>query len=298
MKLLLIVSLLITGQVFSQTEDSDKYIEFKNKLSGVKYADFQFNQTQLDIMIHQENQLSAYDINGMREFLIEDLKLNGVVITPDQRNDVAKNTSSICDVVNVNWNISDFISDFMAVGRRTITFNFTFCDNSKYTFTSDMNVNGNTRDYKKAFKKALSKKIANPFQYDSTSTLILKRNEIVISEDSLKNVLGKKAYKKDIEGIFQLFKSETNTNPYKIGIIEIAGNYKIVYLGGLFTTKDWSEGELKGALTPTMSKSSFLCKWVTALKSLENATITSIDINTFDINYSNTKSTDRYIRVY
>jgi len=267
------------------------------KISGVKYADFGLSKAQEEIFINNSNSGDALILVGIRNYL-KDLGLD-VIITEAQRSEAVKLSKSQCDYVRVRYDIGEFKSKFGAIGNYPFSFNFEFCDNSVYSFNSNLSVNGLT-NYSFLIKSTCAYYFPLKKKYDQAQKLKIEINPIVLSKSVFNNYLDTAISKKAIEGIYQLFSSDSYTSKYTIGIYFQNDTLKIVYFDGADFSEDWKEGELKGYLFSTLSENDYLVKWYSLDKVLIDGSVSFTSKNAFEFK-SNTlgydKGIDKFVRI-
>jgi hypothetical protein len=269
----------------------------KKKISGVRFADLRFTKAQEQLFLSNASSPDAQLLLGIVNYLKKDLGLL-VIVTQEQRIEALKNAKSRCDLVFFDYDIGQFKSSFAAIGTIPFSFSFSFCDKSKYTFTTKLNVSGLTILSNKTRATCYSE-FACTRKFDINKKMSVQKNPSLISLTDFTKYLDTSLTKLPIEGIFQLFSSSNNTSKYKLGICNMKDTLKIIYFDGADFSEDWAEGELKGYLTKTNSDSHFFAKWNNLDKSTIDAALTLINPNSFELKSSDiyTPMDDKYVRL-
>jgi len=222
---------------------------FADKLSNsnVKYIDYGFNKEQETALIN--NPQFADLFFQFSEYMKSNFGILGAIVTDNQRTEVYSNANSICEVLAVNLVLSDFQSQLMAVGYYDLTTTLQFCDKISYEFKTQLNVNGNTRNFSRPLKRGLDKVI--PFKPNPN------RQENLLSIESGENLIDLRdaiAYFKGdeikaIEGVYELI-SKSNRMPVKqFGIKRHNDSYQIFHVANFYMDEDWDFGEIRGELS-------------------------------------------------
>ena len=270
----------------------------KRNITGVKYVDFGFSNAQEQMVLNNLNSLDAQVLIGFVNYIKMDLGLQAIV-TSEQRKEMLKTATSSCDIVRFNYDFGEFNSKFMALGTYPLTFSFTFCNKSKYTFKTKLHVDGLT-NYAKRTRETCAFEFINKGKYDITERKEIKKNPTIVTESEFSKYLDTTLIKLPLEGIYQLFSSVNNTSKYKVGIFNTNDTLKVIYFGGADFKDDWVNGELKGFLIRTTSENDFFAKWVSLDKSQMDASITFLNSNSFVLKSSdifNPIQEDKYIRI-
>jgi hypothetical protein len=269
----------------------------QDKISGVKFVDLGLSKAQEVFFINNSNSGDALILKGVIDYLKE-IGLT-VVVTQEQRDEIVKLSKSQCDYVNVTYNIGEFVSKFGAIGNYPFNFSFKFCDNSIYSFSTKISVNGLT-NYSFLIKNTCNEYFPIKRKYNIEKRLKFANNEVIISSSDFSKYLDDSTAKKNIEGIYQLFSSDANTSKYSIGIYNSKDTLKVIYFNGTDFLDDWKEGEFKGYLISTLSESDYIVKWVSINKTILDGSITFVNKNAFEfksITWGYNKGVDKFIRI-
>ena len=138
----LISLVILPSFINAQEVEKQKLATLYSRIPIVKYVDLGLTKTGIDYLVSRgvnENQ----DLIVLKEFI----KVNfgwDLIVTEEQRKDAYSNSSSICNIVGLKWEIGTFASDVGAYGHYPITIQFDFCDGTSLHFDFQMNVNGFT----------------------------------------------------------------------------------------------------------------------------------------------------------
>lgn len=270
----------------------------KKKITGVKYVDFGFSSAQEQMILNNVSSLDAQVLIGFVNYVKMDLRLIPIV-TAEQRKELSNLVTSSCDIVRFNYEFGEFNSKLIAIGNYPLTFTFTFCDKSTYSFKTKMYVDGLTVYHKRA-RETCAFEFINKNKYDISQRISVKKSTQIITESQFNKYLDTSSHKLPIEGIYQLFSTANNTSKYKVGVFNSNDTLKVIYFDGANFKEDWIEGELKGYLTKTSSENDFFAKWISLDKSQIDATITFTNNNAFILKSSdiyNPIQEDKYVRV-
>lgn len=310
LSLLVILFLLIykgeSQNLYMKDSEEEKVLDtLKQKLTGIKYVRLFVNddvvQSYKNIIGNAASSKDLEVVNGFVDYVREDLN-KGFVMTEEQKKQANMLSSSLCDFVNVVYEIGVFKRDLGAIGSYPLTVYFVFCDGSQYKFKKIVGVSGTT-DYRKVFRNAFSsiinlkstKKIK--YDYKESNRLTLKNNPIVIDYKSFNYYLDTCKTLQKSEGVYELFSTENQTPNYKLGIYNDNGILKLICLDAAEFKLDWKDGELKGILTKTKSESDYLLIYYNGSKIESKGTISFINENSFNLTTKDLKGTDRYIRI-
>lgn len=303
---LIIISLLlnITIVALSQKKSDlkkqhERMIDtLKKKITGVKYVDFGFTNAQETMILNNVSSLDAQVLIGFVNYVKMDLGLKAIV-TAEQRKELSKLATSACDIVRFNYDFGEFNSKLIAIGNYPLTFSFTFCDRSTYSFKTKMHVDGLTIYHKRA-RETCAFEFINKNKYDITQRINLQKSIPIITQNQFIKYFDSSSHKNPFEGVYQLFSSVNNTSKYKLAIFNSNDTLKVIYFEGANFKDDWQDGELKGYLMNTNSANDFFAKWISLDKTQIDASITFIDKNAFILKSSdiyNPIQEDKYIRI-
>ena len=282
-----------------QEKEHERMLDtLEHKISGVKYADFRFSTAQENIIINNSNSGDAIILNAIVNYLKTDLGLS-VIVTKEQRDESIKLAKTQCDYVQVNYELGQFKSTFMAVGSYPFKFSFVFCDKSQYSFETRLNVNGLT-NYNQLIRNTCKYNFPIKRKYSEENKLKIPSNSFIISLNDFTKYLDSEVKKKPIEGLFQMFNSNVSTSKYKLGIYSQNDSLKIVYFDGADFSEDWREGESKGYLFSTLSENDFILKYFALDKKFLDGSLTLLNNNSFEIRFTTigkTTDLDKYVRI-
>ena len=280
--------IILSIQSFSQEVEKQKLMYLYSKLAQVKYADLLLSKTSVDYIVSRGTK-EAQDLVVLSNFLREDIGLRELIITEDQRKTDYLNCESVCDVVFVSWNIGNFQSDLVAIGRYPVNMKFSFCDGIDIDFSFDINVNGYTYNLGNAFKRALIKNIGRPDQLMPSEAFGLKKNDIVIDQNGLEEYFKSQKIKNKIEGIYKLYSGTSINSIDKVAIIEKDNKLLIVNLENTFFNKDWEYGEIRGEIQKTASERFYFGKLSNLMKSYLDISISNSNDGLLEIEFVKTK---------
>lgn len=274
--------------------------ELQEGLAGVKFGTIIQSDALEKFMIENTQNPEIKAFIGVFDYLKTEIRLSHVAITKQQNEEIKKLGKSTCDYVWIDINIGEFKSDFMAVGKMVGAFiEYGFCDKSYYrVMMPPISVNGNTNIEKK-YKKEFTTRYFHAWDYNEKYKKKLIKNEIVISKEPFEEYLTKSDTLKYYEGVFKVLSSNVDVSQYEIGVYNKDGKIRIIYFSGADFSNDWSEGELKGILTPTMSNEDFLLEWFSADKQSLKGSLSFSNKNAFSIKTTNNNvmSEVKYIRI-
>jgi len=297
MKKIILFCLLtfISSSIFSQSNPEDlKLKELYAKLKYTNYADLNITKTGIDLLFANGSK-EAQDIIAIKDFATEMLGLKGVILSPEQRQQVYNESNSICEIVNITWNIGSFNSELGAVGAYPFEIGFYFCDSTYYKFQFNLNVTGLTTTIAKPMKKAFFRHLSEPATYIDNQTnkpkydvivnpLKLKSTGTIYPLDKLNEFLSKKNDLDNIEGTYEVYSSINPTSIKKMALIKSNNNYLIVVLENSYFKNDWSYGEIRGELIPTSSNKLMVGKYLALNKmSKKNISFNSINESLIEI---------------
>lgn len=282
-KILTFIALCFTLVGYSQFDSSNstKLGILFNKLRHIKYADFQQGENGVKYLISRGANENV-DIIAFRQFVIEELKLEGVIFTKEQRNQVYNNCNSISEIVDLTWYIGAFKSDIGAYGKYPCNIQFSFADGTVYKFYFSINFSGSTTvELSKAILRSLRKNIDNPNEGGNDYIMKVPSSEVIYTKSELNNLLDTKKDKNKIEGIYQLFSGTASMA--KIGIIKKDDKYLVLQVENKYFKNDWKYGEIRGMLTPTASSKLFTGTFKDVMKKDYDVNLTVSDDNQIEV---------------
>jgi len=262
----------------------------------VKYVDLGLTKTGIDYLVSRgvnENQ----DLIVLKEFI----KVNfgwDLIVTEEQRKDAYSNSSSICNIVGLKWEIGTFASDVGAYGHYPITIQFDFCDGTSLHFDFQMNVNGFTYSYTNTLKRALAKNLANPLISINPDNLLIKQNKILLPNQDLDELLKNKVEKSEIEGVYKLYSNTTISSINKVAIIKSDDKFYILNIESLYFIDDWQYGEIRGELMPTASDKFMIGKLSSAQKKDIDISLNIVSKGLIEIENQITKDKLTFVKLF
>ncbi|HEV8506472.1 MAG TPA: hypothetical protein VGQ53_13765 [Chitinophagaceae bacterium] len=267
----------------------------KDKLSGVKYATFNLTEAQENFFAENSESTEAQILQGITSYLKSDLGME-VLVTRAARQQLRKlSNPSACDYALVGYRVRDVKSSFPA-GKFSFTLSIKFCDESRYSFETELSFNVLT-DYVDLIRKVCVSHFPISREYDEKKKSILPKGPFIISQRDFEKYLDSGKVKKPIEGIYQLSYSENGTPKYKIGIYNHNDTLKIVYFGEEILNKNWIEGEIKGYLASKKSESVYIGQWIGIGKIKYTASLHFLDDISFEMSSSQLDGKDKYVRI-
>jgi len=249
------------------------------KLRSVKYADLGINETAMKALISRGTSESL-DILAIKLFFFEDLKLMGTIITEEDREIVYSNCNSVTEIVNVNWQIGSFKSDFGAIGSHSMTIEFSFADKTRYRFNFPINVSGSTQ-MNNAIRRSLRKNIGEFYVKGEPLKIDFKRGEVIYTEDDLAKYFDNQDNKLKIEGVYKLIKG--NGSIEKLAIAQKNGKIYFLNIKNKYFVDDWNYGEIRGIIEPTLARTIFTGTYLLIDKQEQQITLTVKEDNIIEI---------------
>lgn len=277
------------GQISEPTLQSNSSLSFNNFLSGVNYIEV---LTTDEMLKHIENKPSSGDamiLKGVMRYLQE---MNFDDIGFSSKFEVSQ-LPSLCDkaFVDIRYYANDsFINDF------TVT--FISCDEEWWQFKSSTSIIiSNLETIEEKVYKKLKKTIGlHKPVYNKQYRRELSSEKTKWTETELKDYF--KINKTDpVEGIYEKTSSTRQISRYKIGVIKINNDYRIVYLGGAQNYEDWIEGEIKADLILTATPSFFKLKWRMANKALNEGPYATFETGLMNVTWPD-REKELYIKLF
>jgi S1-C subfamily serine protease len=263
------------SQHFEVNYQSNKYLKFPDFIEGVKYAFILLNDKTINEINTNTNGPLANAIYGIVNYY-EELGFKNV--TWGKTPNFSINFDSFCDqvVITPSWRIeNNTIMDFK------LTYNT--CNNDIFEFIYPKNVKINSVTnissiYKNiCFKLYGFKRIYNSNKRLSLPIELTSWNESELIEHFTKNGTD------EIEGIYESINQNNLKPKYKIGIIKIEDQYKVIYLTGAINEQDWKEGEIKAKLIETATPYLYKADWKMANKKENENTYISFEKNLLNL---------------
>lgn len=236
------------------------------------------------------------DLEAILDYLKEEYNAP-VATTAETREVLFSASNSICNIVNVGWEIGSFKSNIGAVGKYPMKIRFFYCDQSFLEYEFPVNVNGYTYDLKMAILRALKKNIP---QYEVLKKLkeinvnkdisVLKRDAL----DSLKKQLPIDSL--EIAGVYKLISSSTFSSLSQIGIFKINDNLNIINIENSAYKDDWKIGQVIGTIHRTASSKYFIGTYKGIVGGELEISILS-DSNIIELTYTKSKESRKFIKV-
>jgi hypothetical protein len=280
--IIVLLLLIISSNSYSQFDSSKmtKLDIFHSKLNLVNYADLRLNDDAKKYIISRGID-AVPDIIAIKQFILEDLKLYGVVVTSEDREIAYLNSTSVTEIVFVSWKMGVFNSELGAIGNYPFEIEFTFADNSSYSFSFPVNVSGLTMSFPKAILRGLRKTITTPEYKKLPYTYTFPKGDLVFTNAELEDYLKAGNIKNEVEGVYQLFTGSASFN--KLAIVKKDGKFYLVNVENKYFNSDWSVGELKGILEPTLSPKLFTGKMKNIIKEYFDITLSVSGENMIEI---------------
>lgn len=292
----MLFGIFLNSLSYSQFDSSkmNKLDIFHSKLNMVNYADLRLNDDAKKYIISRGVD-AVPDIIAIKQFLLEDLKLYGVVVTSEDREIAYLNSTSITEIVFVSWSMGVFNSELGAIGNYPFTIQFTFADNSSYSFSFPVNVSGLTMSFPKAILRGLRKTISTPEYKKIPYSYTLPKGDLVFTNAELENYLKAGTIKHEVEGVYQLFTGSASIN--KLAIVKKDGKFYLVNIDNKYFNTDWSEGELRGILEPTLSPKLFTGKMKNIAKEYNDITLFVSGENMLEITTNLSKEKFVFVKI-
>jgi hypothetical protein len=292
----LISLVILPSFINAQEVEKQKLATLYSRIPIVKYVDLGLTKTGIDYLVSRgvnENQ----DLIVLKEFI----KVNfgwDLIVTEEQRKDAYSNSSSICNIVGLKWEIGTFASDVGAYGHYPITIQFDFCDGTSLHFDFQMNVNGFTYSYTNTLKRALAKNLANPLISINPDNLLIKQNKILLPNQDLDELLKNKVEKSEIEGVYKLYSNTTISSINKVAIIKSDDKFYILNIESLYFIDDWQYGEIRGELMPTASDKFMIGKLSSAQKKDIDISLNIVSKGLIEIENQITKDKLTFVKLF
>jgi|GEM_PF-1520517 len=224
------------------SQDKSKFYETLNR-SNIKFIDFGLNKEQEESLISNPQGTDIF--NQFKSYFVKEFGIEGAIITDNQRTEVYQNSSSICDIMLVDIKISDFVQQFLAVGFFPMEATFTFCDQTKFTFETQLNVNGNTVNFQRSMRKGLDNLFNDkPKMLKDNDPLEIPNGEIILPMGEASMHFSGNL--NDFEGAYELISISSQMSIKKFGVIKKADKYIIFHIDNNYLTNDWKFGEYRG----------------------------------------------------
>lgn len=256
--LMTVISSFAVGQNSEPTSQSNSSLKFNNFLAGVKYAEVLTTPEQENLMVNNPNSATVY--LGVVKYL-QAMNFTEVGFSSKFR---GSQLPSECDkaIVLVQYDVNGSY-----INNLTVT--FISCDQEWWQFKSSSSIINNGWG-------TIEDKVYNKFKkmYGFAKPTYNKyyRRELPSEKTKWKESVLKEYFKTNgadpVEGIYERTSEEQLMARYKVGIIKVNNEYKMVYLGGALNYEDWTEGEIKAELIKTATPSLFKLKWRMGNKSL------------------------------
>ena len=250
----LFLTILGFGQKFTPTSQSNHSLNFTNFLRGVKYAYIILGDKDFQDINNNLKSGNAHAISGLLSYLkalgFEDVKWGGASSVPQAY-------PSICELVLVSpswgWKNNTFTN---------ITMSFRSCKGDVFKFVSAKNIwvtkyTNIATSFHNTFMKMYGFKKND---YSSYHRLSLSSEMTEWTEERIKEHFKEKGAGL-LEGIYENTISSPTVAKYKLGIIRVEDNYKLIYLSGAINYSDWKEGEVKAKLSATATPNVFKAEW-------------------------------------
>jgi len=277
----LISLVILPSFINAQEVEKQKLATLYSRIPIVKYVDLGLTKTGIDYLVSR----------GVNEN--QDL-----IVTEEQRKDAYSNSSSICNIVGLKWEIGTFASDVGAYGHYPITIQFDFCDGTSLHFDFQMNVNGFTYSYTNTLKRALAKNLANPLISINPDNLLIKQNKILLPNQDLDELLKNKVEKSEIEGVYKLYSNTTISSINKVAIIKSDDKFYILNIESLYFIDDWQYGEIRGELMPTASDKFMIGKLSSAQKKDIDISLNIVSKGLIEIENQITKDKLTFVKLF
>jgi len=276
--LLVTISTFETLGQTTTTIKSDEALtnEFLSDLSGVRFINMYQNETYVEYLINNQQNLDVQLLMGFITFLKNDLEFP-VAVTMDQIRELESISNSTCDFVRVRLD-GEFKSDFLAVGKITgIVAAFEFCDNTVYFLElPSYPVNGLTNHPKK-IKSEFLRRIPFKIDYDVSNVKSIRKNLVYENLDSISVSNENDTSKPFLIGVYQYFNGGEIFFD-KIVIFNNNGNLVMAFVSGKQkASKDWSKGEHLGELKKTSSQNDFILYFYLEDKTEAQGSVTFAD---------------------
>lgn len=276
---LVLIFLVLSLAGFSQL-DKVSLEAFQRKIKAVKYADLGVNETALKMIVSRGANESS-DIIAIKQFVTEDFKLMGAIVTPEDREIVYMNCNSITEIVSISWKAGAFESELGAIGNYPFTIIFSFADKSQYTFSFPVNVSGLTMSMPKAIIRGLRKSIGEINPKIPPLKINLINGAIVYTENELIKYFENNESKNNVEGVYKLVKGAASIS--KLAIAQKNGKYYLLNIQNKYFIDDWKYGETRGEIESTMGKSIFTGTFYLIDKQVEEIVLTIKEENIIEI---------------
>ncbi len=299
-----LITLFITSLTFAQNKpsenvyaDEQKYLrEFLSKIKQIKFVDANITNYGIDYMVSRGVNESR-DVIAIRNFINEQLGLI-FIVTPEQRNQAYSKSKSVCEIMNVDWNLGSFNSTIGEVGTYSFTIAFTFCDGKVYTFNSELDVTGLTYDISRVMKRTLNRMFTNESEVEKTELIYkLKEGEILLSEIELKKYLESNEFKNKYEGVYKIYSSINPVSIEEVAVIEKDKKIYILNLKNKYFENDSKYGEIKCNATKTSVENIYIGRFNDDYKKELDATLSFLNNNMLEIKFLNNSNTLTLIKM-
>jgi hypothetical protein len=262
--------------------DKLKLEEFKRKIKTVKYADLGITETAMKMIVSRGvNEIS--DVVAIKQFINEDLKLMGTIITLEDKDVAYSNCRSITEIVNISWQAGAFESGLGAIGNYPFAIVFSFVDNSEYTFKFPVNVSGLTMSMPKAIIRGLRKSIGVIDPLLTPLKVELPSGELIYNESEINSYFEKNESKTKVEGVYKLIKGSASID--KLAIVQKNGKFYLVNIQNKYFIDDWKYGEIRGIIEPTMAESTYIGTYYLVDKFVDDIMLKIKEDNLIEISF-------------
>ncbi len=277
-----IFTFLQTSFLFSQTDTSKltKKEILLGKLKSVKYADLGLSDEQIKYVISRGAK-EASDFIAIHQYLSDNLKLSGVIVKPQDRDIAFLKCNSSSEVVSVSVTMKAFESDLLAIGNYPFTISFKFADQTSYTYDFPVSVSGLTISLPKAIIRNLKKNIGDDLTKVNPIEINISKGQVIADEKEINQYFESGNNKTKIEGFYTLVKG--NSTFEKMAIIKKNDLLCLLNRESRYFAADWSFGELRGIIEPSLSSSYFTGKLKRLDKTDAEITLTIKEDNIIEI---------------
>lgn len=269
---------------------------FENMLTGVKHA---------TILRTVKSNINAYNpvFNALSQYLTQmgfevDIEIINEELDKLPKYKISSDNVVVlvfCDfTINPNNDTFDY-SNFEWVFKPSINPNYTwsFYDKKATRVPIDKGVDGAQPYIYNVFRNMYQFKKPN---YNPDYKIRLQKRQTCLTELKLKEYFQEKGID-EIEGIYESSNNSSENSKYRVGIKNINGMYKLIYLSGANNPESWDEGEIKATLKPTATQLFYKADWIMSNKEINSDFYISFEKGLFTV-IDPDKQKNIYVKLY